>query len=226
MFSIYKDTARIVGDQVRRADVDHEAFSMLIKPCELSRCKATCCYDGVYLGLEEARIIYQLVDAARPRFEGYGLDLPQDVLMSARDGRAIKTMVREAKPGELAKDFPKHFEKTRCVFLDDLGRCGLQRMSMEDELGDWYLKPLTCWIHPIVILPPMNEREVPLVTLVNRDNDPQKKEGYPGYGSCTHCGREDKKGMPAYQVLEAEIKALGKLAGRDIHGEILLNLSR
>lgn len=225
MTSIYTDTARIVGNQVRLADVDHEAFSTLVRSCELSRCKATCCYDGVYLGLDEAKMIAQLVDAARPRFEGYGIHLPENVLVTAREGRAIKTAVREAKPEELAVDFPDHFNKTRCVFLDELGRCGLQRMSMEDGLGDWYLKPLTCWIHPIAILPPNESREVPLVTLVNRDNDPQKKEGYPGYGSCTHCGREDKAGQPAYQVLENEIKALGKLAGRDIHGEILMNLS-
>lgn len=210
--SIYGETAAYVGNLVRGAIFDYEAFEMLLMPCELSRCRATCCYDGVYLGHDEERVVRGLAEELRKR--DYGLDLPDEVVVSAREGRAMKTAVRDAREEELAEDFPPHFEKTRCVFLDGQGRCGLQRMAMEDGLGPWDLKPLTCWIHPIVLLPPDAARSESLITLEKAGRDTQAAEGYPGYGSCTHCGREDGEGMPAREVLAEEIAALGALGGR------------
>lgn len=216
----YQQTAELLASQVRDALVDHEAFEMKLRPCTLERCSATCCYDGVYLSEEEALVVSWLGDQFRGEFEAYGLNLPEKTVVPARGGRALKTAVRPAEAGELASDFPHHFENTRCVFLDSIGRCGLQRLSMERELGDWFLKPLTCWIHPIVILPESRERSRPLITLVNRQNDPQKAAGYPGFASCTHCGREEAGGTVAWQVLEKELRMLGVISGRDIFHEL------
>ncbi len=216
----YKETARDLRIQLGEALVDHEAFETLLKPCTLERCSATCCYDGVYLSDEEARGVNWLVENERERLVDYGLKLPADTVVKVRNGKAQKTATRPAEVGELAKDFPQHFEKTRCVFLDSLGCCGIQRMCMEDDLGDWYLKPLTCWIHPIVILPKSRERPRPIITIVQLDKDPQKTDGYPGFASCTHCGRAEKGGEPAWRVLEKELRALGEVAGRDIFAEL------
>lgn len=216
----YKETAADLRQQLSEALVDHEAFETLLKPCSLERCSATCCYDGVYLSDEEAKGVNWLVESERDRFVEYGLKLPDEPVVRVRNGKAQKTATRAAEPGELAADFPTHFEKTRCVFLDSLGRCGIQRMCMEDALGDWYLKPLTCWIHPIVILPKSKERPRPVITIVQLDHDPQKVEGYPGFASCTHCGRAEKGGAAAWQVLEKELRALGEVAGRDIFSEL------
>jgi G:T/U-mismatch repair DNA glycosylase len=174
----------------------------------------------VYLSEEEAEGVEWIAAQERERLLEFGLRLPEKVVMSARKGTARKTATRRAERGELATDFPQHFEKTRCVFLDEQGRCGIQRLCMEDQLGDWYLKPLTCWIHPIVILPETSERSRPLITLVNAENDPQKTDAYPGFASCTHCGRAEESGAPAWQVLEKELRALGELAGRDLFGEL------
>jgi len=212
MNSIYKETAAYVGGLVREALFDHEAFDILLKPCELSHCRATCCYDGVYLGDEEVEIVQEL--SKRLKGRGYGLDLTEDVVVSARGGKAMKTAVRKAQAGELAVDFPAHFKKTRCVFLDRQGRCGLQRLAIEKGFGSWDLKPLTCWIHPIVILPPKGDRLVSLITLERAENDSQAAGDYLGYGSCTHCGRENVEGRPAREVLAKELKALGDLGGR------------
>ena len=216
----YKETAADLRMQLDEALIDHEAFETLLKPCTLERCSATCCYDGVYLSDEEARGVKWLVENERERFVDYGLNLPADTVVTVRNGKAQKTATRSAEPGELAKDFPSHFEKTRCVFLDAIGRCGIQRMCMDDDLGDWYLKPLTCWIHPIVILPKSRERPRPIITIVQLDEDPQKSDGYPGFASCTHCGRAEKGGEPAWRVLEKELRALGNVAGRDLFGEL------
>lgn len=216
----YPETAKGLAEQLRHALLDHQAFEMLLRPCTLERCKATCCYDGVYLSAEEAEGVKALVHSERERLIEYGLDLPDEVLVSVRGGRALKTATREAKPGELADDYPAHFPQTRCVFLDSLGRCGIQRMNMEDGQHPWRDKPLTCWIHPIAIQPPNRERSRSLITMVNPENDPQRKEGYPGFASCTHCGRPEPSGTPAHEVLEAELKALGELAGRDFLAEL------
>ncbi|MGJ8673745.1 hypothetical protein [Rubritalea sp.] len=220
MLTHYKETAADLAYQLKDTLVDHEAFETLLKPCTLERCSATCCYDGVYLSDEEAQGVEWLVENERSRLLGFGLNLPNQVVDVVRNGLSKKTAVRPAEVGELAVDFPSHFNKTRCVFLDSMGRCGIQRLSMEDELGDWYLKPLTCWIHPIVILPAGRDRSRSLITLVSAQNDPQKTEDYPGFASCTHCGREEDGGQPAWKVLEKELRALGELSGRDIYGEL------
>ena len=220
-YTAYQQTGQVLADQLHEAVIDHEAFEQFIRPCELSRCRATCCHDGVYLSGEEAGRIRKLVDEHGEQLAGYGLSLPDDPMVSL-EGK-LKTATRAAEEGELAEDYPAHFPKTRCVFLGRQGRCGIQRLSMEQGRGDWFDKPLTCWIHPIVVLPDNRERLRPVVTLVSPESDPQKKEGYPGFASCTHCGRPDegsKKARQAREVLAAELEMLGKISGRDILGEL------
>jgi len=216
----YPHTAGLVAEQLREALLDHEAFEQKIKPCELERCRATCCYDGVYLSEEESDGIKKLLREHWGTFLKYGLSLPDEPIISTRGGRSLKTATREAEAGELAEDFPEHFPKTRCVFLDRQGRCGIQMLSVEAGREPWFDKPLTCWIHPIVILPSGRERSRPVVTLVTPENDPQKTKGYPGFASCTHCGRPDDSGVPAHEALAPELNMLGLISGRDILGEL------
>ena len=216
----YQQTAAYLGEQLREAVIDHESFDVNVKPCELARCRATCCYDGVYLSEEESEGIKTLVSEHRQRFVEYGLFLPDAPIISARGGRSLKTATREAEVGELAEDFPLHFPQTRCVFLDQQGRCGIQTVSVEQGREAWFDKPLTCWIHPIVILPASQLRSRPVVTLVSPDDDPQKTEGYPGFASCTHCGRPDASGAPAREMLESELNMLGVISGRNLLGEM------
>lgn len=216
----YREAARILEEQLLEAQLDHEAFEQLIRPCELERCRATCCHDGVYLTPEEAEGLRVFVEKNSEVISEYGLVLPEESVLTLRGGKSFKTAIRDAEPGELAEDFPAHFPRTRCVFLDREGRCGIQRLSMEQGRAPWFDKPLTCWIHPIVILPANRERPRPVVTLVSPGNDPQRAEGYPGFASCTHCGRPDKGGRKARQVLAAELDMLGRISGRDILGEL------
>lgn len=218
--TVYQQTAEILRGQVREALLDHDAFEQKVRACELERCRATCCHDGVYLSQEEAEGVTKLLDEYRDELTSFGLILPDDPIIKVRGGRAQKTATREAIAGELADDYPAHFPKTRCVFLDQQGRCGIQMLSVKKGRPSWFDKPLTCWIHPIVILPANAERSRPLITLVSAENDPQKEEGYPGFASCTHCGRVDEDGKKARQVLTAELEMLGAIAGRDILGEL------
>jgi hypothetical protein len=75
-------------------------------------------------------------------------------------------------------------------------------------------------MHPLVLVPEGKWEDRPVLTIVNSENDPQKSGDYAGYASCTHCGREDASGKPAWQVLEAELRRLGEICGRDIYGEL------
>ncbi|MBK1830632.1 DUF3109 family protein [Verrucomicrobiaceae bacterium R5-34] len=216
----YQQTAEVLREQVHEAVLDHEAFEQKVRACELDRCRATCCHDGVYLSQEEAEGLQRLLVDHADTFKDYGLSLPVEPIVSVRGGRSLKTATREADDGELADDYPAHFPKTRCVFLDRQGRCGIQRLAMEQGGEPWFDKPLTCWIHPIVVQPSNRERSRPVVTLVSPENDPQKSKGYPGFASCTHCGRPDEGGKKARQVLATELEMLGAIAGRDLLGEL------
>lgn len=213
MKTSFPGTVEILASQVVESRVDHVAFASLLRPCEVSRCKATCCYDGVHVSSEEAGYIQGIV---RESFSGR---LDADLVIEVTAG-GQKTATRMAKEGELADDFPVHFAKTRCVFLDGEGFCGLQKLALDEGVDAWQHKPLTCWMHPLVLVPAGKWEERPVLTIVNAGNDPQRSEGYAGYASCTHCGRLDAGGRPAWQVLEAELRRLGELCGRDIYGEL------
>jgi len=214
----YPGIAADVGGQVREARLDHAAFERPIRACELERCRATCCHDGVHLSAEEAAGIMALLDEHAASLASYGLELTDEPVVEVAGG--WKTAVRAARPGELAEDYPAHFPRTRCVLLDSLGRCGLQRLAMAQERHPWYYKPLTCWIHPLALRPMNRDRDRPELTLHRPEDDPQREAGYPGFASCTHCGRPDADGGPARLILAAELAALGELAGRDLLGEL------
>lgn len=217
MKTAFPETVKILAGQIAEARVDHAAFEVLLRPCEMSRCKATCCYDGVHVSDEEAGYIRKMV---RGKFSGV-LDF-ESVIVSTETGRGQKTATRVAEDGELAEDFPEHFARTRCVFLDREGYCGLQKLAMAEGVDAWRHKPLTCWMHPLVLIPAGKWEERPVLTLVNAENDPQRSKfgEYAGYASCTHCGREDAGGRPAWEGLEAELRYLGELCGRDVYGEL------
>ena len=218
MTTAFPQTLKILASQIRVARVDHAAFETLLKPCEVNRCRATCCHDGVHLSEEEAEHLSEIAKNDSARLLEYGLSLPDEVIVGLHAGQ--KTATRVAEEGELAVDFPAHFPKTRCVFLDRKGYCGIQRLSMEEGRDAWFDKPLTCWMHPLVLIPAGKWEERPVLTIVNPDNDPQRQGDYLGYGSCTHCGRPATDGSPAWQVLATELKHLGRLCNRNINAEL------
>lgn len=214
----YPQTAADVGAQVREARLDHAAFERPVKACALERCRATCCHDGVHLSAEEAAGIMDVLDAHAEELASFGIELGSEAVVEV--GGGWKTAVRAALAGELADDFSAHFLRTRCVLLDAAGRCGLQRLAMAQGRHPWYYKPLTCWIHPLALRPMDRMRDRPELTLHGPEDDPQRTPAYPGFASCTHCGRPDRDGEPARVVLAAELEGLGKLAGRDLVGEL------
>lgn len=212
----YPGVEDILARQLREAALDHEAFTMRLNPCELPKCRATCCHDGAYLTGEEMTGIREAVDARRDRLAGYGWNEEHYLATDHRQGR---TVTRATDDDGLTENFPAHFPRTRCVFLDAEHRCVLQRLAIDDGRHPWWWKPVSCWMHPLLLRPP-TASERPLLTLARPGGDPAAEEGYPGFGSCTPCGVETDDGVPAWQALRGELELLGKIAGRDLVGEL------
>ena len=208
----FAQTARLLRQQLREAVLDHDAFETTLHPCELATCRATCCHDGAVLTKEEEATIQQLLMQHREAFAE--CSITADTPPVARDGGILKTAVRPANDGELADDFPDHFPRTRCVFLDASHKCTLQRLSSSLGHHPWFYKPISCWMHPVLLRAPNTPSERPTLTLLDEGSDRAN------FASCTHCGRADSDGIPAREALAAELAALSALADRDFLSEL------
>lgn len=208
----YEGTLQALGAQVREARVDYEAFERSMQLCELNRCRATCCHDGVVIGEEEAAGIGKVVEENQEALEAYGWSGGAGKAVVRENGK-LRTSRRPAEAAELAADFPAHFPKTRCVFLDPEHRCVLQRLATDSGRHPWFWKPVSCWMHPVLV---RAERpgERPVITVRGPEDDDAR------FASCTHCGRLEPDGHPAGVVLRAELELLGKLGGRNLIGEV------
>lgn len=208
--SLQQELAR----QVRESRLDHDALALPLKICELVECKATCCHDGVFLEPEERAIIADTIESHRDLLESY--DWRAEEIFERHDGRWKSVSLASDDHPE---DFPAHFPKTRCVFLDARHRCVLQRLAMDEGKHPWFWKPFSCWMHPL-ILQAGARGERPLLTLATPGDDPAAEPGYPGFSSHTPCGMKCSGGPPASETLRTELEMLGRIAGRDLSGEL------
>lgn len=131
------------------------------------------------------------------------------------DGERLgrKTAVHEFNFDAVVPDYPPHFNQTACVFHLPDGRCALQALALQDGRHPWDYKPTTCWLHPI---------NVSAMSIMVHDeiSDPYQIAGYPGYASCTFCGRTDNAGQLATEVLNPEIVYLSGILNRDLMSEL------
>lgn len=195
-FTVFVKTGRVLSKQLAEAAVDHDAFERSLPVCELSRCRATCCYDGVILSEEEAEILEEL---------GGG----NGIVKRANGKLGTKTVVADGS--QLGADYPEHFKKSRCVFLDSEHRCQWQLRAVSEGKHPWFYKPVSCWLHPVLL----GQREGrAFLTIRSRENDKA------GFASHTPCGRVTAGDPPARESLAMELKMLGDLSGRDFYGEL------
>lgn len=210
----YQEVEAELARQLREAAIDHDAFSMPLKVCELSECRATCCHDGVLLTEEESSLIGAVIQGNRERLAGYGWR--HESYLLERQGRMRS---RTLETHDLAKEFPAHFPRTRCVFLDQEHRCVLQRLALDQNRHPWFWKPVSCWLHPL-ILEPGKHGARPRLTLARPGADPAADPGYPGFSAHTPCGMAQPGGRAAWQVLHRELELLGMIGERDLLGEL------
>ncbi len=190
----FRETALALSKALAEAAIDHAGFEPPLAVCELRKCRATCCHDGVILSKEEAEV----------------LGHEEEGIIELPDGR-FKTATVSADSLELADGFPAQFPKTRCVFLDQEHRCKWQLKAVEEGKHPWYYKPISCWMHPLLL---KRESGRPILTIVSREEDSA------GFASFTPCGKAGLGAAPAREALEMELKMLGEISGRDFYREL------
>ncbi len=171
-------------------------------PCDVTRCEARCCYDGVYLLEGEEAFLRELLT----RVPELAAKVPAEFVVDGYwqgepMGRKTATRPHDYK----APDFPAHFAHTRCVFADAQGFCSLESFARERGLHPWTFKPAACWLHPLEV-----DGAKPEPPPVSPSEDPYRSEDYPGYSSFTPCGRNDPQGLPWRKALAGEIDYLKK----------------
>jgi len=200
------------------AALDAPAFLKNYQPCELCTCKAQCCYTGTVLQDGEEKVIRAVMKKHAVPLKEWLPHLPKvpfETVELQGTAKHVCSMTK-VRPYDYGRALPEHFDETRCVFADDEGRCGLQRLSLQQKKHPWWYKPLDCWLHPIKLVADPEA----MITIPAEANDPYKTKGYPGFTAFTPCGAAAKKGKPGYEVFSEELKALGDLLKRDLIAEI------
>jgi hypothetical protein len=201
-------------EQYGNTKLKPEEFARKLTRCELC-CKGMCCYGGVSVDKDTADVVQHLATVRKSDFKKMGLDLPDTVVAPGEWHGAVGniTALKPRPFRSIVKDYPNHFDETACVFLMDDARCGLQVLSEIDGKHPWYYKPFSCWLLPIKIW----EGEI---RLFDKDSDLFLYPDYPGFISCTFCGRTDESGSSASELLKPELEYLGKILDRDLIGEL------
>ena len=192
--TIFHETIKGLALALTEAAVDHCAFEKPLPVCELAKCRATCCHEGVSLSSEEAEV----------------LSRDSEGIIALGDGR-LKTETVVVPSDRFADDFPGQFPKTRCVFLDEKHRCLWQLRGVKEGKHPWFYKPTSCWMHPLIL---KTEAGRPLLTLLSRGEDEA------GFATFTQCGRSKVGAPPARESLKMELEMLGLISGRNFHGEL------
>jgi hypothetical protein len=207
----FRDSELALREQYGNARMNAEEFQRKINRCSLGSCRGTCCYGGVRVDDDTARVLQQLSLDRASTFRAIGLSLPNTVVAHT-EWRGVTGNITVLKPfpfRSLVGKFPSHFDETACTFLLDDGRCGLQVLAGLDGKHPWYYKPFSCWLLPIKLW----KTEI---RLFNDETDPFRFLDYNGFFSQTFCGQTSKCGLPAAQVLKPELTYLGHILNRDL----------
>jgi hypothetical protein len=171
--------------------------------CDVTRCEAMCCYDGVYLEPQEEAFLQELV-ARVPALRAH---LPETFIVDGWwQGEHLGRKTATRPQAYRNPDFPAHFTRTRCVFADGQGFCELEKLALSRGQHPWTFKPSTCWLFPLHEA--QGEPEPPPVEAAQ---DPYREPGYPGYATVVPCGRHDPQGRPWRDALSREINYLSTI---------------
>lgn len=116
--------------------------------CDLSICGGRCCHWGVYVDkdfvpriMEHEDRIKAVMDKYQPADSSMWFEKEPEKDTDFPSGYAIGTEVFTDPNG-----------KDRCVFNDQLGRCSIQVMSVENGLHKWAVKPVYCIMYPLAVM--------------------------------------------------------------------------
>ena len=173
-----------------------------LKQCDMSKCAGYCCYDGVYISEKEEKKLKEVIKKHPQDFS----EPPEYYFEDGNWENRVIGRKTKTRPFEYPGNFPKHFNKTKCVFGDDDGLCILQKIAIREKLHEWSYKPWACIMFPLTIqdgtiVPPPN---------YNQLDDNYIDENYPGFVNCLYCGKDCTDGQNWKKVLSKEIKYFEK----------------
>lgn len=215
--TIFPFTHQQLRESCGKAPINKASFNRRITRCSLERCRGACCYDGVYVDEATENALTDLVRTRAQDLKAIGMTIPDTLFVTGnwegkKNGR--KTAVHDFNFNEVVSDYPPHFNQTACVFHLSDGRCALQVLAEQDLRHGWDYKPVSCWLHPIDV-------SQASITLHDEISDPYQVPEYPGYVSCTFCGRTDLAGEPSCNVLQPELSHLSDILNRDLMIELV-----
>ena len=76
----FPETEEWLRNNCASAELDVLAFQRHISRCELSSCRGTCCYDGLYVDRNTADVLQQISQARASEFQESGVTLPSIVI--------------------------------------------------------------------------------------------------------------------------------------------------
>jgi hypothetical protein len=164
--------------------------------CDVTRCEAMCCYDGVYLEPQEEAFLRELVE----RVPSLKAHLPEAFIVEGWwEGEHLGRKTATRPQAYRNPHFPAHFARTRCVFADAQGFCELEKLALARGQHPWTFKPSTCWLFPL-----HEDQGAPEPPPVDPADDPYREPGYAGYSTVVPCGRHDPQGRPWQDALLRE----------------------
>ncbi len=128
--------------KINRLFIDPIIFTeKFVQCCDANVCFGECCYYGVYADYKEYEAILQM----------------KDKIIKMMDDSQTKDVSNWFEKPEKDNDFESgiaigtEIYNGKCVFLDKLGFCTLQKIAMDETENWWKYKPLYCILFPLVI---------------------------------------------------------------------------
>ncbi len=217
----FPDSEQKLKYSLKNAAVDAASFSRPLRRCPKGGCLGMCCYDGAYLPQDQELVITRIANEEKQFFCSLGLSLPDPVMVFGkwRDRSGSKIAVKPRPFSKLVPAYPKDFLDTACVFLTEQGLCSLQLLSEHHQKHPWYYKPHVCSLFPV-------HTGQGRIWLPNSQTDPLKYPDYNGFVSQIFCGRDYAEGVPAWQLLDDELRFLSQMIERDLISEIKAGLPK
>jgi hypothetical protein len=123
--------------------IDNSLFEyQFVKKCDISKCYGECCYNGVYADILEVERILSV----------------KDKLIEIMDDSQPKNYELWFENAIKDDDFESGYcqgtnvYNNKCVFLDKIGFCSLQKLAVKENLDKWYFKPKFCILYPLTFV--------------------------------------------------------------------------
>ncbi|MDH5607344.1 MAG: hypothetical protein OEY93_10695 [Anaerolineae bacterium] len=117
-----------------------------MRRCRLDVCQAACCYDGVWVDVEKAKLIRQNADLIIP-FMPAGQNRGDVWFLNEREGDPHLPGGEVIHTAVLPND--EHPFGASCIFLREDHKCALQTAGEAAGLHPWHFKPFYCILHPL-----------------------------------------------------------------------------